>query len=278
MDLIEVTCWRCGRTTAQAADWPGLQLCLDCSRLRAGLEVGYGVGAPVGTWHPTVPRVRPGELGAPINRQCRRFKSSHQCRVCARWLEGEWSGADVAGRIDLQRQMDLGHCDRCHSQVCCAPAPAYRVVVPMRSWGLHERGRLPDLGRLIVLITMHDGVIGRTTYAMAEEIATATLVESVALRFALVDGRRGVALWWDWRWHGALLESGPGRITREHLEALITGAPWPPPPIVCPRCGATVRENADGSPRAHGPKRKCRGYWPSLMPCCYGNPVEGITR
>jgi hypothetical protein len=154
-----------------------------------------------------------------------------------------------------------------------APPPAFRIIVPMRPLTDAEVTRTPGLQRLCDLLTVHT----RTTYAMVEEIATATLIESVAMRFTLADGRAGAALWWDWYWHGGLLQ-GEGRLTREHLEALITGAPWPPPPVVCPRCLAEVRENADGSPRAHGKKRKCRGFWPSLMPCCYGKPVEGITR
>jgi hypothetical protein len=55
--------------------------------------------------------VRRGEGGC-------RFKSAHTCRVCGRWLEGEWSGADAAGRVEIQRQMDAGHCDTCHERVC----------------------------------------------------------------------------------------------------------------------------------------------------------------
>lgn len=43
----------------------------------------------------------------------RPLKSSHQCRRCARWLEGEWSSADAAGRAELNRQMSVGRCDNC---------------------------------------------------------------------------------------------------------------------------------------------------------------------
>lgn len=56
----------------------------------------------------------------------RRFKGAHSCRVCGRWLEGEWSAADLlasdadrdALRAEIQRQMDAGHCDACHDKVC----------------------------------------------------------------------------------------------------------------------------------------------------------------
>ncbi len=41
------------------------------------------------------------------------LKSSHECRRCRRWLEGEWSGADETGRANLDRQMNAGRCDDC---------------------------------------------------------------------------------------------------------------------------------------------------------------------
>lgn len=230
MNLIEVICWRCGRTTAQADDWTGLQLCLDCERMRAGLDDERWF-TPIGAWHPTIARVLPGEL-APVRAP---------------------AGAPEA-----------------------RPA-THRVIVPMRPARDAELQRIPDVQKLIDLLTAAGSFWTRTTYAMAEEIATATLVESVALRFELIDGPAGVALWWDWRWHGAIIRE-VGKLTREHLQAVITGAPWPPPPVTCPRCGAEVRENADGSPRAHGPKRRCSGYWRSLMNCCWNAPITPSER
>lgn len=47
----------------------------------------------------------------------RPLKSNHQCRLCRRWLEGEWSGADPLGRIQIMRQMDFGRCDDCTRRV-----------------------------------------------------------------------------------------------------------------------------------------------------------------
>jgi hypothetical protein len=47
-----------------------------------------------------------------------RFKDAYSCRVCRRWLEGEWSSAGPAERVEIQRQMDAGHCDDCHRRVC----------------------------------------------------------------------------------------------------------------------------------------------------------------
>lgn len=41
------------------------------------------------------------------------MKSAHSCRVCSRWLEGEWgrAGSD-AERDALQALMDRGYCDK----------------------------------------------------------------------------------------------------------------------------------------------------------------------
>lgn len=153
-------------------------------------------------------------------------------------------------------------------QLVAAP-PAYRIIVPARDVTAAELKRLPDVTRLAELLAPRAGVCGGLTYAMAEEIATATLIESVALRFVLADGRAGVALWWDWRWHGAIVRE-IGTLTLEHLEAVITGAVWPPPLDACPRCGTQVRRNVDGSLRAHGKRRRCRGYWVSLADRSWG--------
>jgi hypothetical protein len=131
-----------------------------------------------------------------------------------------------------------------------APPAAYRIIVPARELTPAELKRLPDVRRLIDMLTAVESFWTRTTYAMAEEIATATLIESVALRFTLPDGRAGAALWWDWRWHCAIIRE-IGVLTLEHLEAVITGAPWPPPLLPCPRCETPVRRNKDGSTRAH---------------------------
>lgn len=44
------------------------------------------------------------------------MKSNHQCRACGRWLEGEFNAipdSDSPQQVELQRQMDQGHCDDC---------------------------------------------------------------------------------------------------------------------------------------------------------------------
>lgn len=156
-----------------------------------------------------------------------------------------------------------------------APEPVYRILERRRTRP-SEVQRLPQLARLLELGL--DVIDYPGTYALAEEIATATLIESVAVRFWLPGRVRGAAIWRDWRWSGALRSSGGGAITLEHLEALVTGAPWPPPAVTCPRCAAEVRKNADGSPRAHGRKRRCRGYWVSLMDRSWGLPIRPDER
>lgn len=42
------------------------------------------------------------------------MKSAHSCRVCGRWLEGDWNmSKDPEERDELERQMQNGHCDNC---------------------------------------------------------------------------------------------------------------------------------------------------------------------
>lgn len=41
------------------------------------------------------------------------LKSSHECRVCRRWLEGEWARGTPGERVELERQMSVGRCDGC---------------------------------------------------------------------------------------------------------------------------------------------------------------------
>ncbi len=41
------------------------------------------------------------------------LKSCHQCRICCRRLEGEWSAASPEQKVELERQMRVGRCDYC---------------------------------------------------------------------------------------------------------------------------------------------------------------------
>jgi hypothetical protein len=46
-----------------------------------------------------------------------RFKSAHSCRLCGRWLEGEWARAVTDDeRESIERQMNNGMCDDCQCQ------------------------------------------------------------------------------------------------------------------------------------------------------------------
>lgn len=50
------------------------------------------------------------------------LKSSHSCRVCGRWLEGDWNRSDDdAQRAEIQRQMDAGRCDTCTAKEATTP-------------------------------------------------------------------------------------------------------------------------------------------------------------
>jgi hypothetical protein len=176
-------------------------------------------------------------------------------------------GSDAAHAADVARARDGG-----------ALEPEYRVLIPARELQHGEARRVPAVGVMAALLRSRpEHTVVDARYARAEEIVTAQLVESVSLRFVLAGGVRGAAVWRDGRWGGALVQGLGGAITKEHLEALITGTQWPPPRDVCVRCGAEARRNADGSMRAHGRKRKCRGYWVSLMDCCWKREItEGV--
>lgn len=142
--------------------------------------------------------------------------------------------------------------------------PAYRVLVPARGLSATEEKRLPDLRRLTDLLTAHEVFWTRTTYAMAEEIATATLIESVACRFEIPGGPAVAALWWDWRWHGAIVRE-LGTLTRERLELLITTGSAEVPLFACERCGREgLKRNKDQSLRAH---RRLNWHPPYLEEC-----------
>ena len=41
------------------------------------------------------------------------MKSSGSCRVCRRWLEGEWSQATPEQREVIEKEMAQGHCETC---------------------------------------------------------------------------------------------------------------------------------------------------------------------
>lgn len=45
------------------------------------------------------------------------LKSAHSCRVCRRWLEGEWPRATAEQKVEIQRQMDVGRCDDCTRKI-----------------------------------------------------------------------------------------------------------------------------------------------------------------
>lgn len=93
-----------------------------------------------------------------VNGVLLKLKSSHQCRLCGRWLEGEWANADAAGQVGLcvalRRQMDNGRCDpggcrNHHSRPLSEPEAAQPPVVgtggppeaPGGSQGVSGEGR-----------------------------------------------------------------------------------------------------------------------------------------
>lgn len=146
-----------------------------------------------------------------------KLKSSGSCRLCKRWLEGEWSAARrKAERDALQRQMDAGRCDAC---------AARRVA--------------------------------RLTWSMAETVdgeeQTTALVVHVLDNAGVV---MAYAAWHDGRSAGAVADTadGPRRFGLRELTRLLLGEPEPPPPTPRPEplklpcrfaCGKVVRYKDD---------------------------------
>ena len=65
--------------------------------------------------HRTITATPWADAGRP---ESHRLKSAHSCRLCSRWLEGEWNvETDPDERAALQRQMDQGRCDICPPRV-----------------------------------------------------------------------------------------------------------------------------------------------------------------
>ena len=93
-----------------------------------------------------------------------RLKSSHQCRRCRFWLEGEWSRvAAVAAddgellqlRRDLEAQMAAGECWECQGRRLDAALALIRAVDTVREWELLG-GRPTKAMRVAVKQADHD--------------------------------------------------------------------------------------------------------------------------
>lgn len=144
-------------------------------------------------------------------------KGSTSCRMCGRWLEGDWNHAKrKAVREDLQRQMDAGRCDPC----------AIRATV-------------------------------RLTWSLAESADGAEQVAAVVVRALDEHGHvAAYASWHNDRTAGAvaLTADGPRAVGLTPLTRALQGLPPLPPPA--PReppmklpcrfgCGKEVRYLSD---------------------------------
>lgn len=59
------------------------------------------------------------------------LKSNHHCRLCRRWLEGDWVEATTEeARAEIQRQMDAGRCDDCTRRVFSEIGPFGKCASP----------------------------------------------------------------------------------------------------------------------------------------------------
>jgi hypothetical protein len=173
------------------------------------------------------PPVPPGQTHRVIEpaEPLRRFKSAHSCRMCAKWLEGEWSDADPLDRLELQRQMSAGVCDACERSLR-RPVGAPAALDALAD----ELETLP-------------GAWVRLCRSLAEEIATSALVESWTLRYRV----------------GALagyVSNGIARQWRPYIRSMpvfdfrvMLGLTYF---LTCERCGrGRLRPTQAGTPYAH---------------------------
>lgn len=73
------------------------------------------------------------------------LKSSHECRRCKRWLEGDWARADVAARRAILAQMDQGECWPCQKERLRAAYAFIRQLDAVRVYEmLHGEGSAPQ--------------------------------------------------------------------------------------------------------------------------------------
>lgn len=104
-----------GDTPEDRGPWQDLRVLRGIVAAYVGAdEESYGIAMAA------LDRLRTGILATPgpaPEPRCS-FKSAHSCRICGRWLEGDWASASPAERPEIKRQMDAGHCDTCHDRVC----------------------------------------------------------------------------------------------------------------------------------------------------------------
>jgi len=240
--LLLSRCDDCG-SAAAVIDWyAGPVRCAGCWSTVCGTD-------PMRPIVPTSPATERRFAGGERPSGYERLKSAHSCRLCGRWLEGEWSKANAVQRARLETMMSLGRCDR-HETTEPIPlrlgrrvgtprllvdAP-YRVLIPARE---ATAGQIPAGAAVLRDAARQHGRTVRVTYALAEERSSGRMVHSCAVRVAGL----GWAIWQDGRYSDAW-----PNVNQSQFLALATGAEYtppaprmPPPAGPCPRCGKSVR-------------------------------------
>lgn len=258
--LQDGACADCGGPALVDAQYEGVVRCSACWTKKH--NVGNFVAVPLRSAprsYVVKPWISQSERGARRSgtAEMKRFKSSHQCRICGRWLEGEWSRADAAQRVELQRQMDAGVCDGCSPSGWPLPADEdaevgrYRVITPARPAAPEQ---VPAACAKLAAELAGAGFAAddiRITYALAEDLKLARPVATVALRLRHV----GYAIWRDGKPLMAQIADPMLRTCSvTEFTALALGKPYtkpapaaPAPKGPCPRCGTVVRWTKSGT-------------------------------
>jgi hypothetical protein len=255
--LLLSSCDDCGAAAAVIDWYAGPVRCAGCWSAVCGTD-------PMRPIVPTSPLAERRFAGGERPSGYERLKSAHSCRLCGRWLEGEWSSANAVQRARLQIMMSLGRCDR-HATTepgenglgrrvgtSSRESSPYRVLIAARD---ATSSQIPSGAAALCAAARDAGRTVRVTYALAEERATGRMVHTCAVRIAGL----GYAVWVDGQY-----SSARPNVNRGHMLALAAGAeyvppePRPAPPVgPCPRqCGKIVRWRiVDGVPTTYKHQR-----------------------
>jgi hypothetical protein len=204
---------------------------MDCARRDAGLDDSRWF-TPIGSWHPTIPRVRPGEL-AP---QAGAWHAESVAEPPAFAILRPAQAYDLAtpgtplGILAVARAADVGGVWRYSARFALAVAAAPKAGDGvLASLALRLNADTPDRTRRawVVYLRRADPETGRSSWSAGSDGGAALLDTADAARPVRAIGV-------------------------EELKATLRGEPWAPPParvvytVPCPTCKAPARLTGDG--------------------------------
>lgn len=219
MNIIEVTCTGCGRTTAQHPAYSRPPRCMDCARRDFGLDDSRWF-TPIGSWHPTIARVLPGE------------------------------------RPRAVAELGAGRPAPAAPYAILRPAQLYDLATPGTPAGILAVARAAQQGggwRTVATFALAADPAGVVVASLALRLCGDLPGRP---RRAWVVYARQAAGGWESR-GASLLDHGAERTVRpvgiEELKATLRGDTWvppaprpPAPTVPCPSCGAPARLTGAG--------------------------------